>query len=191
MRAESWKRPTLLALAASAIVVAAVAVLLGMGRSPWGAAPGPGLWSGDADGPLTSQLLADPYTLSHVGHGLLFFLLLHSIARKSLSLGVRWVLAIGLESLWEIVENTPFVIERFREATIARGYYGDSVLNVVGDILACALGCAAASGMGPRWTLVGFVALEVLLAVWIRDNITLNVIMLIHPVPEILEWQSG
>ena len=110
------------ALAATAILAAAILVLMVVGRSPWGAASGPGLWTADPSGPLTSQRLADPYTVTHVSHGLLFFLMLWWLARDRAPLGPRLLAAIAIESAWEILENTPLISERFSEETMAKGY---------------------------------------------------------------------
>lgn len=183
-----WQTTT----AAAGIVVLAAIVLLSMGRTMWGEASGFGLWSGDIHGPLNSQLLFDAYTFSHINHGLLFFLLLWVVAADRLSVDVRLLVATLLESTWEVVENTPFVIERFREATIAQGYYGDSVLNSIGDIFACTVGFAIAATIDDNvWTVVLFLAVEAALALWIRDNVLLNLLMLIYPVPGIREWQAA
>ncbi|MFB6262371.1 MAG: DUF2585 family protein [Bradymonadaceae bacterium] len=180
------------ALAVAGILVLAMVALYSMGRTPWGTAGGPGLWTADPASKLTSQLLTDPYTFTHVNHGLVFFLVLWATTGAWLEVGDRLVVTAVLESCWEIVENTPTVIERFREATIALGYYGDSILNSTGDILACLLGFWIASRLRNKWWVVGlFVALEVGLALWIRDNMTLNLLMLIHPVPAVRQWQGG
>ena len=178
------------AVAAAGIIVLGTLVLLGMGRTMWGAADGFGFWSGDIHSKFNSQRLADPYSFSHISHGLVFFLLL-SLLRDYLVDGVRFLVAVFMESTWEVVENTPFVIERFRETTIAQGYYGDSVLNCIGDIFCCIIGFSIALRFGNKWALAAFVGLEILLAFWIRDNMTLNIIMLIYPVPGIREWQAG
>ena len=101
------------------------------------------------------------------------------------------VVALALECAWEVFENTDAVIQRYRAATVSLGYYGDSVLNSVGDVLAAALGCVLATWL-PAWLLVvGIVLLEGILAVWIRDNLTLNILMLLRPVEAIRRWQMG
>lgn len=178
------------ALACAAIVLLGALALLGMGRTLWGAASGFGLWSGDVDGGLNSQRLADAYTFSHVSHGLVFFLLLSPL-REQLATGLRLLVAVFAETAWEVLENTPLVIERFREATIAQGYYGDSILNCLGDVLACIVGFGLAAGLGRRGAFAAFVALELLLAAWIRDGMTLSILMLLVPVPAVQEWQTG
>jgi hypothetical protein len=179
------------ALSVASLILATAVVLLVMGREPWGAAAGPGLWTGEVDGRLTSQRLADPYAFTHIGHGLLFFGLLSLIASDYLEAGARLVVATGLEGLWEVAENTPFVIERYREATIALGYYGDSVLNSVGDMLAMVVGFLVAVRLPNDWVLPVFLVLEAVLVFWIRDSLLLNILMLVYPVPGIQEWQAA
>lgn len=184
----SW-RPYL--VAATITLVLAAIVLLAMGRTMWGAADGPGLWSGDIYSKLNSQRLTDPYTFSHVSHGLVFFGLLWLLVREYLSVGGRLVATVILESSWEVLENTPMVIERFREATMAQGYYGDSVLNSMGDILACVVGFTLAMKLPNKWIIPVFLLLEALLVFWIRDSMLLNILMLVYPVPGIREWQAA
>ncbi len=178
-------------VAAAAIVIAAAAmILLAMGRPPrWTGGP-IRLWTSDAWGADTSQQLTDPYTFTHVTHGVLLYFVLHLVARR-LSLGARGLLAVTAESGWEILENTSLVINRYRAATMALGYYGDSVLNSVGDILACALGFALASRLPTRVTVSFVILLEVALTLWIRDSLLLNVLMLLHPIPAVRHWQLG
>jgi hypothetical protein len=177
------------AAAAVTIIVAAV-ILLAMGRTLWGTPGQPGLWSGDIWSQLNSQLLADPYTFTHITHGLGLYGLLWFVA-GNLPVRVRGVLAVAIESAWEILENTNWVIQRYREATISLDYYGDSVINSVGDISAAALGFVMASWLPTRLSVVGFVLLEIVLMIWIRDGFLLNIIMLIYPIPEVRSWQVG
>lgn len=180
-----------LALGALAVLVGAALALAALGRTPWGSASGPGLWAGDIHGALNSQYFADPYSFTHVNHGLLFFLILWAVAAERLSVGARFLVALVVEAAWEVVENSPFVIERFRETTIAQGYYGDSILNSVGDILACVLGFWIAYRLPNRWVVALFFALEVALVLWIRDSMVLTLVMLIYPIPGLREWQFG
>jgi hypothetical protein len=171
-------------------VALSAALLLAMGR-PLAYSHGPiRLWSGNVQGAQNSQQLADPYVLTHVTHGVLLFWLM-GLVRPPLAAGTRAVLAIALECAWEVFENTDFVIRRYRAATVSLGYYGDSVLNTVGDVLAAAVGCLLAARL-PVWLLVlGVLLLEGALAVWIRDNLTLNVLMLLRPIEAIRRWQLG
>jgi hypothetical protein len=103
----------------------------------------------------------------------------------------RLVLAVAIEAAWEVIENTNFVIERYREATAALGYQGDSVVNSLGDILACILGLFLARKLGFRRSLAVFVLVEVALLIWIRDSLVLEVLMLIYPIDAIKAWQMG
>jgi hypothetical protein len=171
------------------VVAATAALLLAMGR-PLAYQHGPArLWSGDVLSDQNSQQLADPYTLTHVTHGVLLFWLVGLASRART--GTRVVLAIALECAWEVFENTDLVIQRYRATTVSLGYYGDSVLNTVGDILATAVGALLAAA-APAWlALLGVVLLESILALWIRDNLVLNILMLVRPVEAIRRWQSG
>ena len=148
------------------------------------------LWVSDAWGADTSQHLADPYSLTHVLHGVAFCGLL-AWALPRLDPSRRLLLAVAAESLWELIENTDFVINRYREATAALGYTGDTVVNSLGDIAACALGFLLARRLGPFRSLVFFAAVELLLLVWIRDSLLLNIVMLIYPLDSVREWQTG
>ena len=96
---------------------------------------------------------------------------------------------MSLESAWEILENTTFIIERYRTETISLNYYGDSIVNSMGDILACVLGFFLASRLPKRTAVFGVVALELLLLIWTHDNLALNVLMLIHPSHALRVWQ--
>jgi hypothetical protein len=148
------------------------------------------LWHGNPAGPETSQHLIDWYTYTHVIHGFGFYLLLHLIAPRTPFVW-RLVIAIGLEAGWEVIENTPFVMDRYRQSALARGYFGDSAINSVVDTLAAALGFLLAR-MLPVWVSVALVAGAELFAFYmIRDNLVLNIIQLIWAVEAISRWQSG
>ena len=171
-------------------MLTAAAAELSMGRKFWGIGGVAGLWSGDIWSSHNSQFLWDPYTFTHLTHGVLFYGLL-CVAFKVLPLSTRFLIAVGLESAWEVLENTDMVIERYRAETISLNYYGDSVLNSMGDILACMLGFYLASRLPKRITLAGTIALEILLVLWTRDNLALNLVMLIHPSRALRTWQLG
>ncbi|HLG58593.1 MAG TPA: DUF2585 family protein [Vicinamibacterales bacterium] len=147
-------------------------------------------WVGEVNSDQNSQQVADPYTFTHVIHGAAFYGLTH-VAMGPASVGLRVAVALTLEAMWEAYENTDTVINRYREATIALGYYGDSVLNSVADVLACLLGFALAARLRWWWTVSWVVATEIALAIMIRDNLTLNIVMLILPIEAIKRWQTG
>ena len=171
------------------ILMGAAAVLESlMGRTLWGTSGVAGLWSGDIWSSHNSQFLFDPYTFTHITHGVLLYGLLAVLA-KALPISTRLVLAVALESAWEVFENTNLVIERYRAETISLNYYGDSVVNSMGDILACMLGFTLASRLPKRVSILGTVGLEILLVIWTRDNLALNLVMLIRPSRAIRMWQ--
>lgn len=147
------------------------------------------LWVGQARGSETSQHLFDPYGLSHIEHGLILCALLVWLARR-LSWPWRFWIAVTVESLWEVIENTNFIIERYRQTGVL-GYVGDTVVNSVGDIGMCALGFVLAWYLGWRRSLAVFVLIEAVLIVWIRDSMVLSLLTLLIPVDTIAQWQTG
>lgn len=183
-------RYTLPLLMAAYSAITAVTLHL-MGRHWWCEAGDAGLWSGAVHTLHNSQHLFDPYTFTHILHGLALYVLLWMLGGNLTAVGNRAVVAVGLESLWEIFENTSFVIERYREGTLALGYYGDSIFNSLGDVAACGLGFWLAARVSVRSSVLVFVAIELLLLVFIRDSLLLNILMLIRPVPAIRAWQLG
>ena len=172
------------------VLVATFICLRFEGRRWWCRCGVPSPWSVGIRSPHTSQHLIDPYSLTHVLHGLLIYALLR-VAAGRLRWDARLVLAIALECLWEVVENSAMVIERYRRGTIALGYEGDSILNSLGDVASCGLGFLLARRLLVRWSIALFLVVEVALLILYRDNLLLNLIMLLHPFEAVKSWQSG
>ena len=169
-------------------LVAAVCELRFQDRLWWCACGKPNLWDGDIWCSHNSQHLFDPYSFTHILHGVLMaWVAVWALRRAPLLWQVS--AAIVVESLWEVFENSRFIIQRYREATIGLGYEGDSIVNSLGDILCCTVGFLLARHLGFRRSLILFVVIELILLFWVRDNLTLNILMLIHPVESIKAWQ--
>jgi hypothetical protein len=177
-------------LASAAVVIVTAMQLHMQGRRWWCACGQWFLCSGDAWGPHNSQHLLDPYSLTHVLHGLLLAGLL-ALATPRLERRWRLVLSVCFECAWEIFENLAFIIARYRAETASLGYLGDSVANSLGDILSAAVGFWLATQLGWRKALALFVTVELVLLYWIRDSLLLNVVMLIYPLDTVRVWQIG
>ena len=173
---------------ALAIFVAAAAILFVMGRNPLCTCGRIDLWG--PVGPTQSQMLADWYSFSHLVHGFLFYALL-KWAAPSWPAGWRFAAAMAIEAAWEVLENTPMIIDRYREATAALGYEGDSILNSLTDIVMMAVGFLLARRLPVSASIAVVLALELIPLFIIRDNLTLNVWMLLLPTDWLRDWQSG
>jgi len=188
--------PTRRALIATLVVLAAVlAILIAMGRPPICECGTVKLWHGVVQSSENSQHLADWYSASHVIHGLLFYFFAHILWRRWKLFGGRPAgyalpIAVAFEAFWEILENTPLIIDRYREVTISWGYAGDSIVNSMADIGWMVAGFLLAARI-PAWASVALaVALELFTLAMIRDNLSLNILMLLWPVDAIAAWQG-
>ena len=161
-----------------------------MGRSWLGPDSRFGFWEGSIWSSECSQRLADAYSVTHFVHGISFYALLWVFARR-LPVRLRLIMALLLEAGWELLENSPIIIQRYRQVTIALGYDGDSILNSLSDIVVMTLGFGFAWRMRPSITVATVLALEVGCALWVRDNLTLNILMLLHPIEAVRTWQMG
>jgi hypothetical protein len=184
-------RSTRIAVAYVAALLAATgAVLWSYGRNLWCSVGDLTPWSWETASAHNSQHLLDPYSFTHFEHGVLFYAGLALVARR-LPVRTRLLIALTLAGGWELLENSTFIIDRYREQTLDVGYYGDSVLNSLADMGWCALGFWVTSRVRWHVAVAIVVVFEVALAVTIRDNLFLNILMLIHPFDAILAWQSA
>ena len=172
------------------IFVLTAFVELSMGRLYLGPDGKFGWWEGDIWSSEQSQRFADPYSFTHIIHGLLFYCILWLAARK-MPVRYRFLIAVIIEAVWEIMENSPLIIDRYRAVTISLGYVGDSVINSLSDILMMIIGFLLAA----RWKVWMSVALvifiELILLLLMKDNLTLNIVMLVYPIEAIKSWQMA
>ncbi len=182
-----FTRSSTIALAGSTLLF--IAALALMGRIAW-CTCGFGLWTMHAWASDTSQLFLDPYSFSHILHGVFFYALLLLVFRK-VPLHQRLLLAVFMEFGWEILENSPLIINRYRTATAALDYTGDSILNSVGDVCSVILGFWFTARFSWKWTVALVIVIELVMLYFIRDNLTLNVLMLLYPIDAIRDWQTA
>lgn len=175
----------------SLIILAAVAIAeIAMGRLMLGPDGRFGWWEGDIWSSECSQRVADAYSFSHMAHGMIMFGFLWLIARR-VPLQWRLLAALLIECSWEIAENSTFIINRYRAATVSIGYEGDSVMNSLCDAVFMILGFLIAARIPIRATVALVIIFEITCLIAVRDNLTLNIIMLLHPIESIKAWQSA
>lgn len=172
------------------IIAFATAILFVMDRPPICTCGYVKLWEGVVNGPGNSQHIADWYTPSHITHGFLFFALTWWLMRER-SFGARLGVAAAIEMAWEVAENSPMIIDRYRQATMAVGYSGDSILNSVADGLWMMSGFLLAARLPWKVTLAIGIGFEIFTLAMIRDNLTLNIVMLVWPIDVVRAWQAG
>ena len=192
-KVKKASRSTVAAALAICVAIAALmaAILRLDGRIWWCKLGDKAVYINDAwNSSHTSQHLLDPYTFTHILHGVLAFWIARLIF-KNISPYWQLVMATAVEAVWELLENSNFVIEKYRENTAALDYFGDSIANSIGDLAACIAGFWVAAKLGLWRSLAFFILAELILIFWIRDSLLLNIVMLIYPIDSLRSWQAG
>jgi hypothetical protein len=188
MRTKTDRRWVLLSVVAALVLLAMIVLLRAEGRRFLCACGQFAVWVGDWCSSNTSQQLLDPYSFTHVLHGFLFFWLISLLFRR-MPRGWQFLLAMLLESAWEVFENTSFVINKYRTETAALGYQGDTIVNSLGDLTCALLGFVIARKLGVRRSVIVFVLIEAVLIFSIHDSLLLQILMLVRPMEAIKSWQ--
>ncbi len=174
------------------VLILTALILFGMGRLPICKCGQVLLWYGNINGSGNSQHLIDWYSLTHVLHGFLYYFLIWLVLRKrDWPLGLKILIVALIASSWEILENSNFIIDRYRSITVSFDYYGDSIINSISDVGFAIVGFFLALNLRPWLSILFVILIEVMLAYFVRDNLTINIIMLIYPVEAIKLWQMG
>lgn len=189
MTTKTDRSAVLQILAAGVIVILMVVLLRAQGRLFRCACGQFEIWTSDTCSANNSQQLFDPYSFTHVLHGVLFFWLIALLFRR-MAQGRQLLLALVLEALWEVFENSSFVIDRYRTATAALGYQGDTIVNSLGDLVCAIVGFLVARHLGVWRSLMLFLFVELILILWIHDSLLLQILMLVRPVEAIKVWQT-
>ncbi|MGV3634384.1 MAG: DUF2585 domain-containing protein [Pseudorhodoplanes sp.] len=177
-------------LIALALILVQASALYALGRVPFCTCGSIKAWQSTVNSSENSQHIFDWYTPSHVAHGFIFYLALRFLFPKT-PMMLRLAIAVGIEAAWEIFENTPWIIERYRSGTISLSYYGDSILNSLADTLSMIAGFLLASALPVVASVAIVIGFELFTLYWIRDNLTLNVVMLLYPLDAIRDWQAA
>ena len=174
-----------------AVVAVATVVLLSMGRHLWCTCGSPIPWAWNVWSQHNSQHVIDPYAFTHMLHGVAFYAILWLVAGNRVPVIWRGTMAAALESAWEILENSPIIIERYRAATISLDYFGDSVINSIADVGACLFGFWIAFKLPWKVSVALFVVTEAVLLLWVRDSLLMNILQLVYPIEAVKNWQMG